>query len=70
MRFAGIILFIFIYALVLKELNIFIKRSYDTKLRYGNLMLTSQDTYLPAKNLIRMFYIFIFICEGKMPPHL
>ena len=39
-----------------------------TKLRYGNLMSTPHDTYLPAKNLIRMFYIFIFISVGTMYP--
>ena len=35
----------------------------DTKLRYGNLM----STCLPAKNLVRMFYVFILICVGTMP---
>ena len=36
-------------------------------MRYGNLMLTSHDTNLPAKSLIKMFYI-IFICVDTMPP--
>ena len=31
-------------------------------------MLTSRNTYLPAKNLIRMFYIFISISVDTMPP--
>ena len=26
-----------------------LQRNYDTKLRYGKLMSTFQDTYLPAK---------------------
>ena len=30
------------------------------KLRYGNLMLASNDTYLLAKSRIRVFYIFIY----------
>ena len=31
-------------------------------------MLASNDTYLPAKNLIRVFCIFIFICVATMMP--
>ena len=28
-------------------------------------MLTSHDTYLPAKNRIGIVFIFIFICVGR-----
>ena len=41
---------------------------YPAKLGF-NLMSTSNDTFLPAKYLIGMFYILIFICVDTMPPY-
>ena len=49
-------------------LHFVVQRSQDTKLRHGNLMPTFSDTYLTAKNLIRMFYILIFISVDTMAP--
>lgn len=47
---------------------IVIQQSWDTKLRYGNLLSTLSGKYLPAKNLIRVLYIFIFIGVDTMAP--
>ena len=38
----------------------------NLKLRYDNLMSTSSGTYVLAKNLIKVFYISIFICVDTM----
>ena len=38
----------------------------NLKLRYDNLMSTSSGTYALAKNLIKVFYISIFICVDTM----
>ena len=51
------------------EIGVITERSHDTKFRFGNLMWTSRDTYLAAKNLIRVFYTFISICVDTVPPH-
>ena len=49
------------------DLHIVIQQSQVTKLRYSNLKLTFNN-YLSAKNLIRMFLIFIFIFVNMMSP--
>ena len=49
------------------DLYIVIQQSQVTKLRYSNLKLTFNN-YLSAKNLIRMFLIFIFIFVNMMSP--